>query len=266
MQWNDMVDWATSSAGERVLLGAVIPFIAIVIGAVVAALIARGAIKRLLRDRDREAKASAVATLIDAAGQASNWNSLNPQEQAIADRTATTADIHLRLLPIAGAATAANWAGHEISQFKRASATYSVQFDGPLAEFRDRLLDWQKHPRRARKIFESDLSRWEAEMSREQGELQAQQDAWVAQQHSERYGSPTAKTTPSPAPQAARPAAAAPTIQPAQAPAPRIASPLESEARTPTTALGTVQQPSDGGEPFVPVPASARARQVATTD
>lgn len=258
-----MVDWATSSAGERILLGAVIPFIAIVIGAVVAALIARGAIKRLLRDRDREAKAAAVSSLIDAARQASNWNSLTPQEQAIADRTATTADIHLRLLPIAGAATAANWAGHEITQFKRASATYSVQFDGPLAEFRDRLLDWQKHPRRARKIFESDLSRWDAEMSREQGELQAQQDAWVAQQHSERYGSPAAKAAPAPAPQASR-AAATPASQPA--PLQRTASPLESESRTPTTALGTVQQPSDGGEAFVPVPASARPRQVATTD
>ncbi len=262
-----MVDWATSSAGERILLGAVIPFIAIVIGAVVAALIARGAIKRLLRDRDREAKAAAVSSLIDAARQASNWNSLTPQEQAIADRTATTADIHLRLLPIAGAATAANWAGHEITQFKRASATYSVQFDGPLAEFRDRLLDWQKHPRRARKIFESDLSRWDAEMSREQGELQAQQDAWVAQQHSERYSSSSAKPTQTPPTQsAARPASNAAATAPAPAPAQRTSSPLESESRTPTTALGTVQQPSDGGEAFVPVPASARPRQAVTTD
>ncbi len=259
-----MVDWATSSAGERILLGAVIPFIAIVIGAVVAALIARGAIKRLLRDRDREAKAAAVSSLIDAARQASNWNSLTPQEQAIADRTATTADIHLRLLPIAGAATAANWAGHEITQFKRASATYSVQFDGPLAEFRDRLLDWQKHPRRARKIFESDLSRWDAEMSREQGELQAQQDAWVAQQHSERYSSSSAKPAQTPPSPSARPASSAATTAPATAP--RTSSPLESESRTPTTALGTVQQPSDGGEAFVPVPASARPRQVAATD
>ncbi len=259
-----MVDWATSNAGERILLGAVIPFIAIVIGAVVAALIARGAIKRLLRDRDREAKAAAVSSLIDAARQASNWNSLTPQEQAIADRTATTADIHLRLLPIAGAATAANWAGHEITQFKRASATYSVQFDGPLAEFRDRLLDWQKHPRRARKIFESDLSRWDAEMSREQGELQAQQDAWVAQQHSERYSSSSAKPTQTPPTQSSRTGSNAAATAPATAQ--RTSSPLESESRTPTTALGTVQQPSDGGEAFVPVPASARPRQVATTD
>ncbi|MET0590944.1 MAG: hypothetical protein ABWZ77_07200 [Naasia sp.] len=276
MWWNNVVDWVSSSAGERILLGAVIPFVAIVIGAVIASIIARGSIKRLLRSRDREAKAAAVAIIVDAARQASTWNSLTPQEQAIADRTASTADITLRLLPIAGAATAANWAGHEIRQFKRASATYSVQFDGPLAEFRDRLLDWQQHPRRARKIFESDLSRWDSELAREDRELQAQQDAWVAQQHAERF-TPTAAAPPAPSPSstatpstpasapAAQPIAPATrtvavqpsTASPADQKAPAFARPSD-EARS--SAPGAVEAPSDSAS-YTPVSASAsRAR------
>lgn len=278
MWWNDVVDWVSSSAGERILLGAVIPFIAIVIGAIVASLIARGGIKRLLRSRDREAKAAAVAMLVDAARQASTWNSLTPQEQAIADRTASTADITLRLLPIAGAATAANWAGHEIRQFKRASATYSVQFDGPLAEFRDRLLDWQQHPRRARKIFEGDLSRWDSELTREDRDLQAQQDAWVAQQHQERFApaSPSSSSTPAPtsAPQpsaqTSAPATRTVDVQPPAAPGPasstagaaaasdRPAAAPRAESRE--SAPGAVEAPSDEAA-YTPVSASStRAR------
>ncbi|THG28635.1 hypothetical protein [Naasia lichenicola] len=181
--WNDFVDWFYSPAGQTVLLGAVIPFVAILVSGIIATAIARGSIKRLMRSHDRELKASAVIGLLDSARQASVWHSLLPNEQLAADRSMGAADVQLRMLPIPGASVAANWAGHEIREFKRASATFTLQFDAPLAEFRDRLIDWESNPRRARKIFERDLARWSEDRSREDQLLQQEQDAWAAQQN-----------------------------------------------------------------------------------
>ncbi|BDI23240.1 hypothetical protein [Herbiconiux sp. L3-i23] len=252
--WNDFVDWFYSDSGERVILGAVVPFVAIIVAALVAGAVARGGMKRLISSRDRELKAAAVSSLVDAARQASTWNSLTPHEQALADRSASSADVQLRLLPIAGASVAANWAGHEIRQFKRASATYSVQFDAPLAEFRDRLLDWQQHPRRARKIFESDLERWNTETSREDRELQEQQDAWVAQQHAQKFtpAPAAADTPPSPllatAPSAAeQPAASTPAPSTeSTTPPSRPSVPVVTESRSDhDDEPGQVEAPTD---------------------
>ncbi len=202
--WNDFVDWFYSPAGQSVLLGAVIPFVAIMASGIIATAIARGSIKRLMRSHDRELKASAVVGLLDSARQASVWHSLLPNEQLAADRSMGAADVQLRMLPIPGASVAANWAGHEIREFKRASATFTLQFDAPLAEFRDRLIDWESNPRRARKIFERDLARWSEERSREDQLLQQEQDAWAAQQSpGPRYDDSTATpvaTAPAPVP------------------------------------------------------------------
>ncbi|MFC3297670.1 hypothetical protein ACFOD2_15885, partial [Clavibacter michiganensis subsp. insidiosus] len=64
---------------------------------------------------------------------------------------------------VKGAATAATWAAHEITEFKRGSGSFGFQFDAQLAEFRDRMVEWQHHPGRARKIFQGDISRWQFE-------------------------------------------------------------------------------------------------------
>jgi hypothetical protein len=266
--WNDVVDWIASDTGERVLLGAVVPFVSILVAALIASLIARGGVKRLLRSRDRELRAAAVSSLVDAARQASTWNSLTPHEQALADRSASTADVQLRLLPIQGSAVAANWAGHEIRQFKRASATYSVQFDAPLAEFRDRLLDWQQHPRRARKIFESDLDRWKTESTHEERELQAQQDAWVAQQHAQQHAVPLTPARSSDASQA--PASASP-IQSAAAQTPLPATAPISPAGSTNPVVGSrdeapgqVESPTD--DSYAPPVAASAVRMRAAGD
>jgi len=260
--WNDFVGWFYSDAGERVMLGAVVPFVAIIVAALIAAAIARGSIKRLLRSHDRELKAAAVAGLVDAARQASTWNSLSPHEQAVTDRAAAAADIQLRLLPVQGAAVAANWAGHEIRQFKRASATYSIQFDGPLAEFRDRLLEWQQHPRRSRKIFESDLERWKSEASSEDRELQANQDAWVAQQHADRFRTAPASDAQKPLANASTPSSesAASAIPDIDEPAPtRPSIPIQTEGRE-AEQPGSVEAPTDDSY-APPVAATAALRR-----
>jgi hypothetical protein len=161
--WNDLLDALASDRGTQLLSDVVVPFVAIVVAGVLAALIARGAVKRLLARHDREVKASAIGMLVDAARQASVWDGLTAQERVLADRAAGEADIRIRLLPVKGAATAATWAAHEITEFKRGSGSFGFQFDTQLAEFRDRIVEWQHHPARARKIFQGDISRWQFE-------------------------------------------------------------------------------------------------------
>lgn len=158
--WNDLNDWTSSDAGWRVLSGAIIPFVAIVVAGIVAALIGRAATKRVVALQEREAKNAAVAGLVSAARKAANWGSLGHDERSYADHLAEDADIRLRLLPVAGAPIAANWAQHEIADIKKNSSTFSFQAEQSLSEFRDRILEWQARPARARKLFKSDLERW----------------------------------------------------------------------------------------------------------
>jgi len=185
--WNSFVDWLVSSAARPMILNAVVLAVAVIISGLLAAWIARGAIRGLLSRTDRQQKASAIAALVDAATEASVWNSLTPGEQVLSDRAVGQADIMVRLLPIKGAGIAANWAGHQLAEMKRASATFGYQLDPAIAEFRDRLIEWQNKPGRARKIFQGDLERWRFENTDSDRALQAQQDAWVAQQHHEQF-------------------------------------------------------------------------------
>ncbi|WP_440709677.1 hypothetical protein [Herbiconiux sp. YIM B11900] len=188
--WNGFVRWLESSSGEYVVASIVLPALAIIVAGLLAAWIARSAVKSLLAKHDRELKISAIASLIDAAEQASVWNSLTPQEQILADRATGQADIQVRLLPIKGADVAANWAAHALAEMKRNSATFGYQVEPAVFEFRDRLIEWQQKPGRAKRVFQSDLERWAAEDASTERELLAQQDAWVAQQHHAQYADP----------------------------------------------------------------------------
>ena len=68
--WNSFVEWASSDAGWRIVSGAVVPFVAIVLAGVVAALIGRAAMRRVVAMHDDEAKAAAVAGIVSAARKA----------------------------------------------------------------------------------------------------------------------------------------------------------------------------------------------------
>ena len=185
--WNNFVAWFTDVSTQPMVFTAVVFIGAIVIASVLAALISRGAVKRLITQRDREIKVAAIATLVDAATEASVWNSLTPQEQVMSDRAVGQADIQVRLLPIRGSGIAANWAAHELYELKRTSATFGYQLEPALVEFRDRLVEWQNKPARARKIFQGDLDRWKSQNSSTEKSLLAEQEAWVAQQHHDQY-------------------------------------------------------------------------------
>jgi hypothetical protein len=185
--WNDLISWLTSSAARPTVLTAIVLFLAVLAAGLLAAWIAGVAIRRIVAQRDREAKGAAVAALVDAATEASVWNSLTPQEQVLADRAVAQADIQVRLLPIRGSDVAANWAAHQLHELKRASATFGYQLDPAVVEFRDRLLEWQRRPSRTRREFQNDLARWRSQPQEPGQAAVVAQDAWIAEQHHERF-------------------------------------------------------------------------------
>ncbi|WP_241980145.1 hypothetical protein [Cryobacterium sp. TMT4-31] len=215
------------------IFSAIVLIVAIIVASLLAAWIARGAIKRLLAQHDRELRAAAIGSIVDAATEASVWNSLTPQEQVMNDRAVGMADIQIRLLPIKGSSVAADWAAHQLAELKRTSATFGYQLEPALVEFRDRLIDWQNKPSRARKIFQGDLERWKSQNTSTEKSLLAEQDAWVAQQHHDQFATPAAP-------------AQAPTAQPlgyvpAAAPPGAVSSPAASPSTETQRLLDDVQ-------------------------
>jgi hypothetical protein len=187
--WNEFVAWLTAPDTRPVLFMAAVVAVAILVSALLAAAVTKAAVRRLVNQRDRDLKASAIAALVDASTEAASWNSLSPQEQLLADRAAAQADIQLRLLPIKGSAVAANWAAHQLAEMKRDSATFGFELAAVRSEFRDRLLEWQARPSRMRRVFESDLERWKFEVTSSEKTLVAEQDAWAAREQRERFTS-----------------------------------------------------------------------------
>ena len=185
--WNAFVAWLVSDAARPVLFAAAVIFVSLLAAGLLSAWIARRAVRGIIRQRDRELRNSAVAALIDAATEASVWNSLTPQEQVLADRAVGQADIQVRLLPIKGADVAADWAAHQLHELKRASATFGYQLDPAVVEFRERMIEWQRHPSRTRRDFRNDLDRWRAQRDEPDQAVVVAQDSWVADQHHDRY-------------------------------------------------------------------------------
>jgi len=249
--WNDLVDTITSPAGVAVVTTVIAPFAAILTAGIVAAIIGRGSARRVIEWHDREAQASAVAALIGAGRRAALWGSLAGHERDHVDALASDAEIRVRMLPLAGSGAAADWAVHQLSEMKRDSQSFSFQSDQTLGEFRDRLIDWQLHPRRARRLFRTDLERWRYEQPDADAVLQQKQDEWSRQRSSDTAAHPTPATASTPVP---------------------FSSASASAGRTPTgsTALGSASSGSSGSlatGPSTPMPsgpASAGSAPTAT--
>lgn len=182
--WDDLVNWFTSDAGSHVVSTAIVPGVAILVAGIIAALIGRGATKRIVSMHDRDERAAAVIAMIGAARRSAHWNALSAPEQQHADHVALECDIRLRLLPLAGAGMAADWATHQLAELKKNAVSFSFQAEQSLTEFRERLIEWQAHPGRAKKLFKNDLDSWAYEESLNDQDLVAQQRAWQAQQAS----------------------------------------------------------------------------------
>ncbi|MCU1475791.1 MAG: hypothetical protein JWQ64_484 [Subtercola sp.] len=188
--WSNFLNWANTDGGAYVITSIAVPAVSIIVAGLLAAWIASGSIKRLIAGRDRELKVAAIGALVDAAEQASVWNSLTPQEQVLSDRATGQADIQVRLLPIKGAALAANWSAYSLAEMKRNSATFGYQIEPAVIQFRDQLVEWQHRPGRSRRAFQADVDRWKAKSADSETTLRDQQEAWVAQQHHEQYAAP----------------------------------------------------------------------------
>jgi len=159
--WNDLLDWIRSDAGWKIISTAVIPFVAIVVAGIIGGAIGRSATRRLIAQRDHEARAAAVAALVAAGQGAATWHSQGPDAKQYAELLASQADVTVRLLPIAGADLAADWASHELREMRVNSVSYSYQAEQTLDEYRDRLVEWLHRPSRAKKLFAADLERWQ---------------------------------------------------------------------------------------------------------
>ena len=224
--WNDFVDWFYSDDGWKVISGAIIPFVAIVVAGLVAALIGRAATKRLVEQRDRETRSQAVSALVAAGRDAARWHSQSPQAKEHSDRLADDADVTVRLLPIAGSSLAADWAAHQIADMRVNSVSYSFQADQTLDEYRDRLVRWVEKPAKARKLFAADLERWRYE-DNAVDPVVVEQQRWAEAQYTAATDAPIAHE-------------------------PEV--PLPSEAPDPTTRVAPT---ADSTAP-PPVPASSR--------
>jgi hypothetical protein len=182
--WNNIVRWFGSDAGQTVVTTAIIPFVAILVGAIIAGLIARSAIKRLIAQQDREHKAAAVAALIASGRGAASWHSLTAQEKNHLEHQVSEAEVRVRLLPVAGAGLAADWSAHLLAAMKKNSATFTFQAEQDLLDFQDGLIAWQSKPSRARKLFAQDLAAWryEAATPPAEDEMTVKQREWAAAQ------------------------------------------------------------------------------------
>lgn len=192
--WDNFVYWFYSDAGSHIVSTAIVPGVAILVAGVIAALIGRGSTKRIVSLHDRDERASAVTAMIAAARRAANWNTLSVPEQQQAEHIALECDVRLRLLPLAGAGLAAEWATHELAELKKQAVSFSFQASQSLKEFKDRLIEWQAHPGRAKKLFKNDLDSWAYEASLSDQDLVAQQKAWEAQQAAEKKAAREAPT------------------------------------------------------------------------
>lgn len=177
----DIVHWFGTATGHTVLLGAIIPGIAILAAGVIAGLVARGSVKRMLAQRDRELRASAAAALIHAGTVAVKWHAQAPQSREHFDALASAAEVQLRLLPLPGARLAADWAVHQLEQMRVNSVSFSFQADETLAEYRDRLVMWVHRPGKAKRLFADDLERWRFEAKPSADDVLVQQQQWAAE-------------------------------------------------------------------------------------
>jgi hypothetical protein len=179
--WNDFVDWLRTDDGWAVLTGAVFPFLAILVAGIIGAIIGRGSTRRLVAQRDNETRAAAVAALVTVGKAASVWHSLSPAAKEHSETLAAAADIQVRLLPISGAALAADWAEHQLADMRANSVNYSFQADQTLDEYRDLLVRWLHKPGKAKKLFADDLDRWRYDNS-QPDPVALEQQRWAEEQ------------------------------------------------------------------------------------
>lgn len=154
--WTDLVAWFQSAAGMRLLDGAIVPFIAIVVAGLVAGLVARGAVRGLVLRAQRDTAATAVIAVAEAARRAAATESRSAADRLADDEFTAQAALRLRLLPLPGADLAADWTTAAIDELRTSVAGGGAadRLSGAdLDGIRDRLVRWLRAPKQARRLF-----------------------------------------------------------------------------------------------------------------
>jgi hypothetical protein len=255
--WNDFMEWASTGEGLRTVAQTALPFVAIVLAGVIAALIGRAAVRHSLGLAEQELTRGVLAAVIGSGRQYAVWDTLTPAEQQFAAIAAGEAEVRLRMLPRSGAEVAADWSLHELEELKRNSIDFGRNSEHSFAEFRDRLVEWHFRPRKARKLFLQDLERWRFERSESSQQTQEQQRQWQAQQN---RPAPTASDVANrlAARDSERSAESAPPTA-----APVVSAPAASGA--PTASSAPAATPASHDEP-APVPTSLPAASPSAAD
>ena len=188
--WNDLISWLTSSAARPTVYAGIVLFVAVLAAGLLAAWIASAAIRRVVAQRDRESKTAAIAALVDAATEASVWNSLTPQEQVLADRAVGQADILVRLLPIRGSDVAAELGGAPTARAQARIGHVRL----PARPRRRRVPRPPDRVAAASVAHAASSSRTTSCAGARNGRSPSrsrceEQDTWIAEQHHERYQS-----------------------------------------------------------------------------
>ncbi|MBW4042124.1 MAG: hypothetical protein HIU86_08350 [Acidobacteria bacterium] len=235
--WVDLAAWFQSPGGARVVQTAIIPALAILVAGLLAAAIARSAVRATIRRAERVEAASVVAGLVTAA-RLTVETGVDAASRRRAGRLRVEADVRARLLPLTGAELAADWAAARTDALQQQAAAGPVTAE--LAELRDRLVEWVGKPSRARRLFPAAPT--------------------------PRASTPDVPATPDVV-QAEAPAPPPVVQQPAPEPSPHAATATPEDRRSPSgpdaeasgTATGPDPEPVGAGAGAVPVRAPAPA-------
>lgn len=155
--WDGYLAWATSAAGLDLLTSAVIPFIAILIAGLLAAILARDGMTRVARRHDREQQSAIIASALAASRRATGWASLSMSEQDQLDDRIAEALARLRMQATRGADLAAEWAHLKVALIKTGALAGSSTAEAELGDLEDWLILWHRRPRRTTRHFARDL-------------------------------------------------------------------------------------------------------------
>lgn len=180
--WRALVDWLSSAPAQTLLTTVALPFAAILTAGLLAVLIARASSTRVMRHRDNSEKAAAISGLLAVCRRVTIWTSLSSAERDHLDYQITESTVRLRLLPIAGADLAAEWAQLMIGTIKRNSAALVDEAEKGLADLENGLILWYRRPGAAKRQFKTEIAYLRMDSSSLDRELVARQKQWQAAQ------------------------------------------------------------------------------------
>lgn len=151
--WTDVVAWFQSAAGMRLLDGAIVPFVAIVVAGLIAGLVVRAAVRGSVARAQRDSTTAVVVAVAEAARRAATTIDVPGPERDADERLAAEAELRLRLLPLPGAELAADWSALAIAALRASAGRDDPDVEADLDALRSRLVRWLHTPKQARRLF-----------------------------------------------------------------------------------------------------------------